>query len=270
MNVSGQFYFLGTGGSMGIPVIGCNCPVCQSPLSFNHRLRPSALVIVGDKTILIDCGPDFRQQALHYKINEIDGVLLTHAHHDHTAGVDELRIYCLRNKEILPCLLSQETALDLKNRFYYIFDEKNSYAQLTTKFSLKTLVGERGTTNFLNFEIKYMTYEQGGMSVNGYRLGSLAYVTDICHYPETIFEDLAGVDTLILSALRFTPSHLHFTVDEAIEFAQRVGAKETWLTHIAHELDHEKTNAYLPSNIKLAYDGLRLEFQAKFFEGTNK
>lgn len=261
MSVSGQIHFLGTGGSMGIPVIGCHCPVCLSTLSVNQRLRPSAMLSVGDRDILIDCGPDFREQALKYKISKIDGLLLTHAHHDHTAGIDELRIYCLRNKESLACLLSEETALDIKRRFYYIFDEKNSYAQLTTKFSLEILKGERGKTNFLDLEIGHMTYEQGGMKVNGFRIGSLAYVTDIREYPETIFEDLEGVQTLILSALRFTPSHLHFTVDEAIEFSQRVGAKETWLTHIAHELDHEKTNAYLPSNIKLAYDSLKLDFE---------
>jgi phosphoribosyl 1,2-cyclic phosphate phosphodiesterase len=217
---------------------------------------------VGDKSLLIDCGPDFREQALRYQIDHLSGLLLTHAHHDHTGGIDELRVYFLRSGRALPCLLSEETASDIKRRFHYIFDDRDSYAKLTTKFCFQILAGERGESNFLGLKVRYLTYEQGGMQVNGFRFGSLAYISDIRHYPETVFEDLEGVQTLIVSAVRFTPSHLHFTVDEAVEFAERVGAKETWLTHVTHELDHERTNAYLPSNVRMAYDGLRLEFQA--------
>ena len=261
MMATGQIIFLGTGGSMGIPVIGCDCPVCQSELALNRRLRPSALLVAGEQNILIDCGPDFREQALRYQINKIDGLILTHAHHDHTSGIDELRIYCLRTKQAIPCLLSMATASDIKTRFYYLFDDRSPYTKLTTKFSLQVLDGERGETDFLGLRVGYMTYEQGGMQVNGFRFGSLAYISDIRHYPDSIFDDLAGVQTLILSSLRYTPSDLHFSVDEAVEFAKRVGAKETWLTHIAHELEHEKANAYLPSNVRMAYDGLKLEFQ---------
>lgn len=241
---------------MGIPVIGCKCPVCTSDCSYNKRLRPSALVMINGKRILIDCGPDFKEQALRYDLDSLDGIIVTHAHHDHTAGFDELRIYSLRNHQPIPCLLSPETLGDLKRRFYYIFDENNPYSSLTAKFQIQLLEGARADILFLGVPISYFSYKQGGMLVNGFRFGDLAYVSDIRDYPETIFEDLKGVKTLVISALRYASTPLHFGVDESIEFSQRVGAQQTWLMHIAHDLDHDKTNAYLPANIRMAYDGL--------------
>lgn len=261
MKISSQFLFLGTGGSMGVPVIGCKCSVCHSKSSYDKRMRPSGLLTIGVQNILIDCGPDFHQQALLYKIENLDGCLLTHAHYDHIAGVDELRVFYMRSKKALPCLLSKMTGEELQNCYYYMFEREASLHKLVPKFSLQFLEGKRGQVNFLNIPIKYVTYEQADTPVNGYIIGNLAYLTDIHNYPENIFEDLKGVDTLIISALRFTPSHLHLTVDQAIEFAKKVSAKQTWLTHISHDLDHEKTNAYLPSNIRVAYDGLKLDFE---------
>ncbi|MBA3815090.1 MAG: MBL fold metallo-hydrolase [Parachlamydiaceae bacterium] len=243
---------------MGIPVIGCKCPVCQSEISFNKRLRPSALLMIDGKRILIDCGPDFREQALRYGLDQLDGIIITHAHNDHTAGFDELRIYSLRTHQAIPCLLSPDTLADLKRRFYYIFDEDSPYAALTAKFQLQLLESERAEVLFAGLDVRYFTYQQGGMNVNGFRFGNLAYVSDIRDYPTTIFEDLKGVETLVISALRFSSTPLHFSIDEAVDFSRRVGAKQTWLMHIAHELDHEKANAYLPADIRLAYDGLEI------------
>jgi phosphoribosyl 1,2-cyclic phosphate phosphodiesterase len=220
----------------------------------------------GDHNILIDCGPDFKEQALRNHIYHLDGVIFTHAHNDHTAGVDDLKIYCLHARKPLPCLTSIETAEELKQRFYYIFDQEQKYEGLTVRFNLQLLTSERGEIVFQNLRLRHFAYEQMGMRVDGFRAGSIAYVSDIRNYPETIFEDLEGVDTLVLSALRFAPSKMHFHIDEAIDFANRVGAKETWLTHIAHELDHEKANAYLPENIRMGYDGLRLTFHADAVE----
>lgn len=251
-----KLLFLGTGGSMGIPVIGCKCQVCQSGASYNHRLRPSALLIANNKRILIDCGPDFKEQALRNQLDWLDGIIVTHAHHDHTAGFDELRIYSLRSHQAIPCLLSSDTLIDLKKRFYYIFEANNLYSTLTAKFQLQVLEKERGNTLFLGIDFSYFSYKQGGMQVNGFRCGNLAYVSDIKEYSDSIFEDLKGVETLVISAVRFSPTPLHFSVDEAVDFARRAGAKKTWLMHIAHELDHEKTNAYLPEDIRMAYDGL--------------
>ncbi len=258
----GRFTFLGTGGSLGVPVIGCNCNVCKSNDPHNVRLRPSAIIKISGRTFLIDCGPDLRFQALNFGIEHLDGVILTHAHYDHTAGLDELRILSLRSGKPLPCLLSEETLRELKIRFYYIFEDRRNVegAKVTTDLEQHILAGDVGAVDFEGIKIEYMSYRQGGMQVQGFRFGDLAYLTDIKHYDSRIFNSLVGVKTLIISALRYTPSPLHFTVDDAVEFSKRVNPQRTWLTHIAHELDHVKTNAYLPESIKLSYDGLELPF----------
>lgn len=262
MKVGAKLLFLGTGGSMGVPIIGCDCTVCQSISPYNKRLRPSALLLFGSHKILIDCGPDFKEQALRSDLKMIDGLIFTHAHNDHTAGIDDLRVYCLRSGHSIPCLLSPDTAEDIRVRFHYLFDHEDVYSKLKVRFDMHYMDKDRGEKEFLGLLVRYFSYRQVGMRVNGLRFGDLAYVTDIRDYPETIYEDLADVKTLILSALRFGPNPMHFSVDEAIDFAKRVGAQHTWLIHVAHELEHEKTNAYLPENIRLAYDGLQLEFQA--------
>lgn len=261
MMAKGKFLFLGTGGSMGIPVIGCECAVCRSTSPYNKRWRPSGLLKILDKNILIDCGPDFRQQMLQNNIKHLDGLIFTHAHHDHTGGFDDLRIINLRAKKPLPCLLSPATAQDLKIRFSYTFDDSNPLATITTKTAFQFLESSRGNIEFLGIPITYMTYEQGGMLVNGFRFGNFAYISDIRHYPESIFEDLHGIETLVISCLRFQPSILHFNVDEAIAFSEKVGVKQALFTHIAHELDHELTNSKLPANYQLAYDGLEIDFE---------
>lgn len=245
---------------MGIPVIGCHCPVCTSDSPCNQRMRPSGLVTINGKKWLIDCGPDFHWQALKHHIDTLDGLLLTHAHHDHIAGIDELRVYYMRSQTQMPCLVSKQTASELTTRYRYIFEDEGMEKKLTPRLSLQILEGSHGQVEFQGNKIGYFSYEQAGMRVNGYRFGNFAYVSDIRHYTDAIFEHLHGVDILILSALRFTPSPMHFTVDEAVAFAERVGAQQTWLTHIAHELDHEEANAYLPSHIRMAYDGLELTF----------
>lgn len=252
--------FLGTGGSMGIPVIGCDCAVCTSGKSKNQRSRPSALIRFGLKDILIDCGPDFRWQALRFGLRNIDGVILTHAHNDHIAGFDELRLFYFKHHAPVPCLLSKATEEGLRQRFHYIFNPRGPYEKFIPKFEMHYLEGEKGKVEFLGLPISYITYEQGGMQVNGLRFGNLAYVTDIRHYDPSIFDALQGLETLILSALRFTPSPLHLNVDEAVEFSRRCGARHTYFIHISHDLDHEHTNAYLPENMQLAYDGLEIPF----------
>lgn len=260
MIAKGKFLFLGTGGSMGIPIIGCDCAVCRSDSPYNKRLRPSGLLKILEKNILIDCGPDFRAQMLRYNIKHIDGLIFTHAHYDHTGGFDDIRIINARSKQSLPCLLSEATFEDLKMRFPYVFDTNSPMATLTTKVSLQFLESTRGHVEFLGIPIHYMTYEQGGMLVTGFRFGNFAYISDIRHYPESIFEDLKGVETLVISCLRYQPSVLHFNVEEAVAFAKKVGASQAWFTHIAHELDHELTNSRLPANFQLAYDGLEIDF----------
>lgn len=245
---------------MGIPVVGCSCEVCRSSSEHNKRLRPSALLEVDNKKILIDAGPDFRFQALANHVNRLDGVIFTHAHHDHTAGIDELRVYHLWDRKELPCLVSIETADELKDRFKYIFAKKESPKMLISRLKLEELQGERGECNFLGIRFGYFTFTQAGMKVNGFRFGSLGFASDIREYPESIFEDLKGIKKLVVSALRFESSAVHFSIEDALRFSERTTARETWLTHIAHEVDHEAASKYLPSNVHLAYDGLTLNF----------
>lgn len=248
--------FLGTGGSMGIPVIGCDCSVCLSDNPKNKRLRPSVLLQIGHKNIVVDPGPDFRQQALKFYIDKLDGVILTHAHEDHVGGIDDLRIYILKYHQPIPLLLSQETLEDLEKRFYYIFHQTGQ--GVVTKFAPQVLREERGDTRFLDLPIRYFSYNQSGMKVTGFRMGEVAYVTDISESSGQMIEDLKGVQTLIVSALRHTPSEPHFTIDQAVDFSRKVGAKKTYFTHLAHEVDHERVSALLPEGIELGFDGLRI------------
>jgi phosphoribosyl 1,2-cyclic phosphate phosphodiesterase len=252
--------FLGTGGSLGIPVVGCSCAVCRSSSPFNQRLRPSVLIQVAQKKFLIDVGPDFRQQALRYDIQTLEGVLLTHAHYDHTAGIDDLRSIHFRRTSPLPILLSKATAQELHTRYYYLFPSEQ-HPDVASRMQFHLLPDQAGEVLFEGLPIQYVTYSQGGMDVNGYRLGDLAYLSDIRHFSPAIVEHLKGLKILIISALRYTPSPLHFSVDEALDFAAQIQAKQVWLTHLSHDLDHEQTNAYLPSNVRLAYDGLEIEFE---------
>jgi len=261
--IEGEFLFLGTGGSMGVPILSCRCAVCLSKNPLNKRLRSSGLISVNGKNILIDCGPDFRAQALRADINVVDGMILTHAHYDHIGGLDDLRAYFVFREDSIPCFSSNETAQDIKRRFDYMFKETQSNLVITPKIILHEFESDRGTIDFLGINIKYLSYSQILMPIKGIICGNLAYISDIKNYPDSILDDLKNIETLVISALRFTHSAMHFTVDEAIEFARKVCAKRTFLTHIAHELDHEKANAYLPSNIQMAYDGLKLTFQTE-------
>lgn len=251
---------LGSGASLGVPVVGCSCEVCKSSNTKNKRLRPSALLKIAGKQILIDCGPDVRQQLLRAEVKKIDGIILTHAHYDHVEGVDEMRAFSIIDKRSTPFLMSEETLEDLKRRFAYIFEHQQNDVIITARMSIDLFKSKRGHTHFCGIPIQYCTFSQMGMSIQGLRIGNLAYISDIKEYPDTIFDDLKGVETLVLSALRHTESKMHLSVDEAVAFFKRTGAKQCWLTHISHDLDHEKTNQYLPENVRLAYDDLLIDF----------
>lgn len=251
--------FLGTGGSSGVPLVGCSCAVCTSNNPANKRFRPSALLQVDNKKFLIDAGPDFRMQALERGITKLDGVLFTHAHHDHTAGIDDLKPICFKRDTPLPILLSPQTANEIQMRFSYIFTPINPAENTLPRFHIQLLTEDSGEVIFENTKFHYMTYSQPGMSVNGYRFGNMAYLSDIRHYPPSIFTSLKGVEILIVGALRYTHSPFHFTIDEAIDFASQVDPSQVWFTHLSHELEHDQTNANLPSHIRLAYDGLEIE-----------
>lgn len=257
----GSLLFLGTGASAGAPVIGCSCPVCTSSDPKNRRMRASALVRINSKTVLIDAGPDFRQQALTFGISAIDGLILTHTHYDHVGGLEELRSYNFMQKKAIDCLLSEESLHAVQKLFYYLFEPRDGKVGFTSRFTFHPLTEDRGESIFCDVPIRYFSYRQSSMKVLGLRFGDLAYVTDIKEYPETIFDDLQGLSTLVISALRFGKSELQFTIDDAIDFATKVGAKTTYLFHMSHEIDYHHIITLLPENIKAAYDGLEIPFK---------
>ncbi len=254
--MEGTFLFLGTGASAGVPVIGCKCAVCMSGSRRNKRSRPSGLVQIGGRSLLIDIGPDFHNQAVEFGVDHVDGILLTHTHYDHIAGIDEVRIFNIRQKKDMPCLLSQESLEEIQKRYYYFFNREG----LSAKFEFCPLNGDMGKTDFLGIPLSYCTFLQSGMKVTGFRIGEFAYISDIQMYEDSIFSVLKGVRKMVLSALRPEPSPYHLSFEEAVAFSKRVGAHETWLTHLGHFLDHEAYNALLPPEVRIAYDGLKLGF----------
>ncbi len=258
--MQGTFLFLGTGGSSGIPVVTCKCSVCTSTSPLNKRFRPSALLSVGNKRFLLDVGPDFRNQALLYGIERLDGVMLTHTHYDHIGGIDELRVFYFRHKVRLKTLSSIETYEELRHRFHYLFNTKQADGLLQSQLDFEILGNDFGKLHFQGIDIHYVSYYQTNMKVTGYRFGNLAYISDIRDHDERVIEDLQEIDILILSALRYASSEAHFSIDEAINFTEQVGASRAYFTHISHDLDHDKTNQQLPEHIRLAHDGMELTF----------
>lgn len=255
-----KLLFLGTGASTGIPMIGCRCSVCRSSFKKNKRLRPSVLFKIAKKNLLIDVAPDFREMALKYRIEGLDGLLLTHVHYDHIGGLDDLRSFYLTDRKPIHCLLAQNSFQEMKSRYEYLFEKREHKTSLSVELKFKVLKKAFGKVNFEGIEIAYFSYFQKKMKVTGYRFGDVAYVTDISEYDQELLEALKGVRVLIVSALRETPSPVHFNFKKAIAFAKKIKAKKVYFTHIAHEVDHVQTSKLLPPHMQLAFDGLEIEF----------
>lgn len=242
-------------------MIGCACEVCKSPSPYNKRFRSSGLVQIGAKKFLIDVGPEFRLQALQFHVDFLSGVLLTHAHADHIAGIDDLRAYYFMDRKKLPCVLSQETFDEVKLRYHYLLESLLPGKSIPAQLDFQILPEDFGAYELDGVRFHYFSYLQTGMKVTGYRFGNLAYVSDIREYSQKTVQALQGIETLILSALRQAPTKMHFSIEEAIAFARLIGAKKTYLTHIAHDLDYADTNALLPSDVRMSYDGLEIPFE---------
>lgn len=255
---------LGTGTSTGVPVIGCSCAVCTSKDPRDRRLRCSAYVVAetddGPVHLLIDTGPDFRQQALTYGIERVDGVLYTHHHFDHVVGVDDLRPFSFNPRSEIPCFANIETAATLRRTHRYIFEDGTypgianlSLHEIDGLFAVGSRYGHEGTVWVTPIPARH-----GAMDVFGFRIGRFAYLTDVNAVPDESMTLLEDLDVLILDGLREKPHETHFTFAEATRVAQLVGARETYFIHMTHTVLHEETDLALPEGIRLAYDGLTL------------
>jgi phosphoribosyl 1,2-cyclic phosphate phosphodiesterase len=247
--------FLGTGTSQGVPVIGCDCHVCQSADPHNRRSRTSALLSVYDRNILIDAGPDFRNQALAARIQHLDAVLLTHHHFDHIAGLDDMRpiteLY-----GTLPIYGSPITLQDVRHRFDYAFSE--TLSQGSTR-PLLQLVPVTKPFHIDTVPIHPLDILHGMWTITAYRIGSLVYITDASTIPAATMDLLHDVDVLVLNALRYKPHPTHFSLDEALAVIAEIQPRRAFLVHLTHAFDHSIVNAALPSGIQLAWDGLEID-----------
>lgn len=252
--------FLGTGASTAVPVINCRCKTCKSDSKYNKRLRPSVLIEKNRKKILIDVGPDIRMQAVRYKIKKIDALILTHAHFDHIAGLDDLRIFNRIQKKPIRCYLLKETFKEIKTKFDHFFKRNVKHHTQGAKFDFHVLDGKKQNFRFDDMSFEYFSYFQDSKKVLGVRVGNFAYITDIKRYDEKIFTKLMNLDVLVLSALRHKKSDVHFNIKEALEFIKIVKPKKAYLTHLGHEIEYLRDSKKLLKNVFLAYDGLEIKF----------
>jgi phosphoribosyl 1,2-cyclic phosphate phosphodiesterase len=249
---------LGSGTSMGVPTIGCDCAVCHSSDPHDRRTRPSILIEYGGKTVLIDSTPDFREQAIRERIQKLDAVLYTHSHADHILGIDDLRPLSFRHKpNKLPLYARAEAADFIRNMFRYIFNADYKFGGLA-QVELKTI---DGPVELFGARFEPIPVIHGDAEIDGFRFGSAAYLTDHSDVSEASLAKLENLDILFLDALRHTPHPTHSTVAKSLRIVERLKPKRAFFTHICHDLPHEATNATLPSNVRLSYDGMKLNFE---------
>ena len=248
--------FLGTGTSTGIPMLANNHPVCLSNNPKDKRLRSSVMISWKDINYIIDCGPDFRQQMLREDVQSINGVLFTHEHSDHTAGIDDLRPYCFQMGEV-PIYLNELTLKSLHQRFAYIFAIENRYPS-SPRLSVNVVSDHSFVLNGL--EVQPIEVMHGNLPITGYRFGKVAYLTDVKTVSEKEKEKLRNLDVLIVNALRIDEHLTHFNLEEALAFLDEIQPKKTYFTHISHKLGfHDEISKQLPENVFLAFDGLKIK-----------
>ena len=251
-----KLLFLGTGTSHGIPMIGCDCSVCRSSDSRDKRSRPSVVVQYGGRSVLIDTAPELRLQCLDCNIEHVDAVLYTHHHADHIAGLDDLRRFNVSGQGPLPVYAAQDTLDRLTVMFDYAFRYDPDYPSAKPALEPRLI---DGPWDLYGQRVEPIPLLHGELPVLGFRFGRLAYCTDCSRIPDASWKLLADLDVLVLDGLRKRPHPTHFNLEQAVEAAGRIGARQTYFTHVAHELGHAETNANLPPNMALAYDGQVVE-----------
>ena len=250
-----EFTFLGTGTSQGIPIIGSNHPVCLSTDPKDKRLRVSGLIKINGVNIVIDCGPDFRQQMLTNCVDRLDAVLFTHEHADHTAGLDDLRPFYFRQGD-LDCYMTARVKKSLEQRFQYIFTTVNKYPGVA---NLDVHVFDDDDFHVGNVQVTPIEADHGYLPVHGFRIADFAYMTDVKTIPSKSMDKLKNLDVLVINALREEEHNSHLNLDEALALVSKLSPKRTYFTHISHHLGfHQEVEKRLPENVHLAYDNLKI------------
>ncbi|MCE5315260.1 MAG: MBL fold metallo-hydrolase [Armatimonadota bacterium] len=247
--------FLGTGTSHGVPMIGCDCPVCTSNDPRNKRMRSSVLVETDGVSLIIDTGPEMRMQVLREDVRHIDAVLITHAHADHIFGLDDIRRFNDLSGKSMPCFGSEATLHCMRNTFDYVF----TATQVGGGLPQLELVQVDGPFEACGVGVTPIPILHGRMHIFGYRIGDFAYITDCSQIPQPSEELLRDLDTLVLGVIRHEPHATHFCVSQALAVVEKLQPRHVFFTHIAHKLDHDHTNRALPPDVQLAYDGLKIK-----------
>lgn len=246
---------LGTGTSHGVPMIGCTCSVCTSNDPRDRRTRTSIFVRMGDQRILVDTATELRIQCIAHGIDRVDAVLYTHHHADHVTGLDDVRRFNWIMRQPLQCYGSERTLANLRQMFLYAFEHAPDSPHSRPELELNTIGDDPFTVG--GETVVPVPLLHGSLPVLGFRFGDFAYCTDCSHIPDESLALLGGLEVLILEAVRRTPHPAHFNVEQAVKMASVIGARQTYFTHIAHQLGHEVTNRELPEGMALAYDGLQ-------------
>ncbi|HEX7960773.1 MAG TPA: MBL fold metallo-hydrolase [Terriglobales bacterium] len=248
---------LGSGTSMGVPTIGCDCRVCTSQDPRDRRTRPSVLLEYNGHNVLIDTTPDFREQALREKMTRLDAVLYTHAHADHVLGLDDVRPLSFRHEGKVPLYADTDTARVIERMFDYVFDPTYEYGSLP-RVEMHRL---NGPLQLFGATFRPLRVLHGKHPITAYRFGDAGYATDFSSMPEETIPELTGLDILFLDALRRRPHPTHSTLEDSLKLVERLKPKRAFFTHMSHDLPHEETNRSLPDHVRLSHDGLKLEFE---------